>query len=489
MTPEQLKASILQYAMEGKLVKQDPNDEPASILLEKIKAEKEKLIKEGKIKKSRKLPPVKNDEKPFKIPDSWEWVRLGTISDRIGDGLHGTPKYSKLGKVPFINGSNLKNNTIIIDTRTKFVDDEEYKKYKLPLNQNTIFISLNGTLGNLAKYSNQKLVLGKSAGYVSLTSNKIFSYIYLFLATPVFVRFYRANYTGTTIKNIPLRALRQCLVPIPPLNEQHRIVAKIEKLMPLVDKYAEAYNRLKAIDDSFDDKLKQSILQYAMEGKLVKQDPNDEPASVLLKKINAEKGKLVKAGKIKKSKKLPPIKDSEKPFKIPTSWEWVRLGNLFSFNDRNKNIDDDLDVAFIPMKMIQDGFCDKYAIQKKKWGKIKKGYTHIKNGNLLIAKITPCFQNKKSCIVDDLPNSIGAATTEVYSLAPFCKIETRLYLYFVKSAYFIESGKNNFSGTAGQQRVPRKFLEKFVFPLPPFNEQKRIVAKIDKLFQNIKNFN
>ena len=227
--------------------------------------------------------------------------------------------------------------------------------------------------------------------------------------------------------------------------------------------------------------LREKILDLAMRGKLVKQDPNDEPASVLLEKIKAEKAELVKEGKIKKSKSLPEVTDEEKPFDIPDSWEWVRLGDIFSINDRNKATDDMI-VGFLPMKNIKDGYENSFTIEEKSWGKVRKGYTHIQVGDIALSKITPCFQNRKSCIITDLPNNIGAATTEIYALYPLIRTFSSLYIYFLKSKMFIEEGTKNFTGNVGQQRVPKKFVENFVIPLPPLSEQSRIAAKIAQLF-------
>ena len=230
--------------------------------------------------------------------------------------------------------------------------------------------------------------------------------------------------------------------------------------------------------------LREKILDLAMRGKLVEQDAGDEPASALLEKIKAEKAELVKEGKIKKSKKLPEITDDEKPFDIPDSWEWVRLGTLFTVNDRN-TADDETVAAFVPMSYIEDGYGNNFSFITKQWKEIKSGYTHIRNGEIIIAKITPCFQNRKSFIASDLPNEIGAATTEVYALKQFYSVVKEFFLYFFKSKHFINNGVNNFSGAVGQQRVPRKYLESIVLPLPPLAEQRRIADKVSELFSQI----
>ncbi|OXC23246.1 type I restriction endonuclease, partial [Lactobacillus crispatus] len=331
MTPEQLKASILQYAMEGKLVKQDPNDEPASELLKKIEEKKSRLVKEGKIKKSRKLSAIPNDEKSFDIPNNWKWVRLGEIGI-ITSG--GTPRkaetsYWEDADIPWITPaimSKAQNNVFFDNDSVGKINQKGLNNSSAQLiSANSIVVSSRAPIGyiNIVPFDYTTNQGCKSISTFSEIDNK---YIYYAIKFSVPDMYKRAS--GTTFKEISGTRFGETVIPLPPLEEQKRIVVKIEKLMPLVDEYAESYNRLQKIDNEFEDKLKQSVLQYAMEGKLVKQNPSDEPASELIKKIENEKAELVKEGKIKKSKKLPAITDDEKPFDIPDSWEWVRLGNI-----------------------------------------------------------------------------------------------------------------------------------------------------------------
>ncbi|MDE6780544.1 MAG: restriction endonuclease subunit S [Ruminococcus sp.] len=234
--PEMLKKSILQEAVQGRLVPQNPDDEPASVLLERIRTEKHALIKEGKIKKDKKKSDViKIDEVPFKIPDSWCWCRLKNIVSILGDGIHGTPKYSDIADYYFINGNNLLNGKIVIKDDTKKVDYTQYVKYKKELNENTIFVSINGTIGNLAFYNGEKVILGKSACYFNLIIHEFKQYIYQLLQTDYFLKYAVTNATGSTIKNVSLKTMKDLLVPLPPLAEQKRIVEKIEELMKYCD--------------------------------------------------------------------------------------------------------------------------------------------------------------------------------------------------------------------------------------------------------------
>ena len=243
--------------------------------------------------------------------------------------------------------------------------------------------------------------------------------------------------------------------------------------------------------------LKNSILQWAIQGKLVPQDPNDEPASVLLEKIRAEKARLIKEGKIKKDKKESIIYrgednsyyekfadgkviciDEEIPFEIPLTWSWSRLSNIVQINPKNY-VDDDKEAAFIPMEKIEATYLSSYTYTVRKWREIKYGYTHFADGDVAFAKITPCFQNRKSMILNNLPNGIGAGTTELKVLRTYRNtLSVEYLLFFLESPYFVEEAV--FKGTANQQRIISGYLENKLFPLPPLNEQRSIAEKIKK---------
>ena len=229
--------------------------------------------------------------------------------------------------------------------------------------------------------------------------------------------------------------------------------------------------------------LRQQILDLAIRGKLVKQDPNDEPASVLLERIHAEKEQLIQQGKIKKTKAsattdTPHYQNT--PFDIPSSWQWVKAEDIFLLNPKN-DVDDNVDVGFVPMECVKDGYSGEQSFYTKKWKDIKKGYTHFQNGDIGIAKISPCFENKKSTIFHDLPNGYGAGTTELTILRPLI-VNTRFYLYIFKSAWYISEGSKNFKGNVGQQRVSKDIFTSLFLPLPPLAEQKRIVTEVEKWF-------
>ena len=254
--------------------------------------------------------------------------------------------------------------------------------------------------------------------------------------------------------------------------------------------------------------LRQKILDLAIRGQLVPQDSNDEPASVLLEKIRAEKQTLIEQKKIKKDKKssyitcdLSPYRKytehfadgsskditDEIPFEIPENWMWCRLGEITMINPKN-NIEDNKEVSFIPMTLISDGFSNKHSYEVRLWGEVKKGFTHFQEGDIGVAKITPCFENRKSVIFSNLINEVGAGTTELHVLRPFAYSEIKKYIYwFINTESFIQRGISHFSGAVGQQRVGKDILENTLIPLPPLAEQRRIVEKIEELLALVDN--
>ena len=494
MTPEQLKASILQYAMEGKLVKQDPNDEPASELLKKIENEKDQLIEEGKIKKSRKLPAITDEEKPFDIPDNWEWARLEDISTFMSGFAYKSRFYVKSASNQVIRLGNVKNDHLILDNKQVFIDDKyanETNAYKI--REGNILFTMTGTrkkrdyfftlLVNKKDVSKRNLYLNQRVGclnHIFSVNKKWLNYI---LKSQTILDEVFINETGTANQgNIGSAKTMRIVLPIPPLEEQKRIVAKIEKLMPLVDEYAESYNRLQKIDNEFEDKLKQSVLQYAMEGKLVKQDPSDEPASELIKKIENEKAELIKEGKIKKNKKLPAITDDEKPFDIPDSWEWVRLGSISSITtgktpSKSKSDFYGGDFPFIKPADIQNTFVNYDTKEFLTQNGIDHGKVAHKN-DILITCIGNLGRN-------NIVTRKIAYNQQINNVSPII-INSKLLHYFMLSTFFITSMYNKASSTTLPLLNQTK-LSQLIIPLPPLEEQKRIVARIEKLQISISN--
>ena len=478
MNGKKLKDSILQFAMQGKIVPQNPNDEPASELLQRIKAEKERLIKEGYIKKEKPVAPILEEEILYDIPSSWEWVRLKDLG-YITSG--GTPKtteqsYWTNGDIVWVTPSDMGKN------KDKFLSDSARKITMEGLNnssaqlipKNSIVYSSRAPIGHInimtCDFSTNQ---GCKSVTPLLTDLTFLYYALIYMTSEI-----QKKATGTTFKEVSGTVFGETLIPLPPLNEQFQIVKKIEQLLCKVEEYESANFKVNKLQKEFPMNLEKSILQFAMQGKLVAQNPNDGFAQQLIEVIQSEKEQLIKEKVIKKEKKLNPILDEEIAWDIPSTWEWVRLGDICEINPKNST-EDELDVGFIPMKLIEDGAVNKHTFEERKWKEIKKGYTHFKENDIVVAKITPCFENRKSAIIKALPNGIGAGTTELYVIRPYSGYVDREYLLWIfKSQNFIEGGKNSFSGTAGQQRVSKSYIENYLIPLPPYKEQIRIVKKI-----------
>lgn len=460
MTPEQLKASILQYAMEGKLVKQNPNDESVSELLKRIKAEKQQLIKEKKIKRNKSLPLIEDNEKLFDIPDSWKWVRLDDIF------------YLKAGKnkkAKDISDSKDENNKYLCyggnGIRGYVADYNQEGKHPL--------IGRQGALCGNVHIAQGKFYATEHAIVVHLFGNVDYKWSAIFLKA-INLNQYA---TSTAQPGLSVTRINRVLIPLPPLEEQKRIVAKIEKLMPLVDEYAESYNRLQKIDNEFEDKLKQSVLQYAMEGKLVKQNSSDEPASELIKKIENEKAELIKEGKIKKSKKLPAITDDEKPFDIPDSWKWVRLGDIVQAQigktpqRHNSDYWTERDIPWVSISDLTNG--NLTETKEKISSKALKDVFHDR----IVAKNT-LLMSFKLTIGKVAILRINAVHNEaIVSIIPFIDSEHSLRDYLFVTLPMI-SQNGDFKDAIKGKTLNKSSLTKLLIPLPPLKEQKRIVAKL-----------
>ncbi|MBK0348554.1 restriction endonuclease subunit S [Aerococcaceae bacterium zg-ZJ1578] len=391
----------------------------------------------------------------------------------------------------YIDTSAINNNKNVINyDNLEFLDPNKApsRARKLVSEQSVLFSTVRPYLKNIAIVTNTTDYLIASTAFIVLDTLMYAPYLKYYLLSDSFIRRVNERSTGTSYPAINDASFNSLLVAIPPLAEQKRIVDQIERALEKVDEYAEIYNKLQELDKTFPDKLKKSILQYAMQGKLVAQDPNDEPVEVLLEKIKAEKQKLFEEGKLKKKdlEEMVVVTGDDNspyqdvPYTIPESWEWVKVRNISQINSKNINYSGK--ASFIPMSLIDDGYSNRHTFEIKAWDRIKKGYTHFQEGDILLAKITPCFQNRKSAIATNLIGKIGSGTTEIYSIRVNRYIEPLFLLYIFKSSDFISNGMKNFTGTAGQQRVPRTFVENYPIPLPPLAEQERIVSKISQIF-------
>ena len=514
MNGKQLKNSILQWAIQGKLVPQDPNDEPASVLLERIREEKARLLKEKKIKKDKNESIIYrgednsyyekflatgemkciDEEIPFEIPATWEWVR--------GKSVFLPMESTKPAKdFVYIDVDAVNNKTNSIDKPKFILKTNAPSRATRKLHKNDILFSMvRPYLRNIALVPEEYANAIASTGFYVITSlNALFpKYIFLLMLSSYVVDGLNSFMKGENSPSINNCHIEDFLYPLPPLTEQHRIVAKVEELLPFVENYACAQNKLNKLNTEINDKLKKSILQEAIQGRLVPQIAEEGTVQELFEQIKQEKARLVKEGKLKKSvlsdsnifrgddnkyweklgKEIHCI-DDEIPFEIPASWQWVRIKDIFQINPKNV-AEDNCISAFIPMQKICATYGSEFYYDEVLWKTIKTGYTHFADGDVAFAKITPCFQNRKSVIFIGLPNGIGAGTTELKVMRPYGETINRWYLlYFLKSPYFIDEAQ--FKGTANQQRIITGYLENKLFPLPPKFEQDRIVQRIKQL--------
>ena len=462
-----LREKILDLAMRGKLVPQDPNDEPASVLLEKIKAEKEQLIKDKKIKKSKPLAPITDDERPFDIPDSWEWVRLGDVNTYNSESVHPdrTPdKTFELYSVP-----------IFPTRKPEIIKGEEIRSNKQAVETGDVLLcKINPRINRVWKVSNftdnENIA---STEWIVVRQREITTeYLRYSLMAPYFRNLLQSNVSGVggSLTRAKPREVRNYVLPIPPLSEQSRIAAKIAQLFALlrkVESSTQQYAKLQTL-------LKSKVLDLAMRGKLVEQDPHDEPASVLLEKIKAEKEQLVKEGKIKKSKPLPPIADDEKPFDIPDSWEWVRLGDiieLVSGRDIAKkyHLSHKIHNA-TPYITGASNIDDKGNITINEW---------IDNPSVVVTKGTLLLSVKGTIgkiAILQLPKAHIAR--QIMGIENIYNFNQDFQKYFLES-YIGELKKKAKSMIPG---ISRDDIILAPFPFSPLIEQNKITNKIKKLF-------
>ncbi len=482
MNAQQLKNAILQEAIEGRLVPQDPNDEPASVLLDRIRTEKAQLVKEGKLKKKDlNETPITEDEKPFEIPESWEWVRVGDISESF-IGLTYKPSDVSDRGWTVLRSSNIQAGGLDYGDVIKVnINVPE----KLHVCKNDIIIC--------ARNGSKKLV-GKSAivkevnfpltfgAFMAICRTPFYQYMAMYLLSPLFFSQLRKESDTTTINQLTQKNFNKYLIPLPPLAEQQRIVAKIEELLPKVEEYGKAQEALDRLNAELPERLKKSILQEAIEGRLVPQDPNDEPASALLDRIRKEKAQLVKAGKLKK-KDLDetPIAEDEKPFEIPESWKWVRLGNVTEIarGGSPRPIKEYLTEDSNGLNWIKIGDADKgekYINSCKEKIKLEglKKTRMVHPGDFLLTNSMsfgrPYITNIEGCIHDGW-----------LVISPLAGVFEQSYLYYALSSTFARKQFGSKVAGAVVQNLNSDKVADSILPLPPLAEQLRIVAKIEEL--------
>ena len=492
MTAQQLKNSILLMAVQGKLVPQDPNDEPASVLLERIHAEKERLIKEKKIKREKNPSVIFKgadntpyekigdevrslaDEVPFDIPDSWEWVRLGSVIE-LQSGQDMTPdKYNDNGKgIPYITGaSNIENGNVIINRWTEYGRAFAYC--------GDILLTCKGTVGTMAILREPQVHIARQIMAIRPIGELYVPYIQLVLDTLV------ENLKAAAKSMIPGIAREDVLksfFPAPPLSEQKRIVQKVSELSPWLEQYAVADTRLLSLNTTFPEALKKSILQEAVQGKLVPQDPNDEPAEALLERIRAEKQRLIKEGKIKKDKhesvifrrdnshyeKLDGVErciDDELPFEIPENWHWCKIGTIFTLQ-AGKNIQ--------AAEIHENPFADCYPCY---------------GGNGIRGYVTSPNRTGDYPIIGRqgaLCGNVNRATGEFYATEHAVCVETYSQISVAWACLFLTAlNLNQYATATAQPGLAVANINEVYIPLPPLAEQHRIVQRIEELLPLVK---
>ncbi len=520
-----LRELILELAVRGKLVPQDPNDEPAPELLKKIATERARLVKDGKIKKHKPLPDISEDEKPFELPNGWEWSRLVNVIEVIRGITFPSSEKSKIpedGRVACLRTSNVQNRIEwedILYIRRQFV-----KRKDQYIQINDIVMSMANSrelVGKVAIIEKQPPLDTAFGGFLGVLRPTILNpfYVMLLLRVPMNRRLLidGANQT-TNIANISIANLNPLVLPIPPLAEQHRIVDKVDELMALCDKLeqeqtnnSETHQLLvktlldtlthakdhqdfietwQQIEKNFDilftteasiDELKQTILQLAVMGKLVPQDPNDEPASVLLEKIAKEKARLVKEGKIKKQKPLPPIGENEKPFELPMGWERVSLRHLGIFSggktpSKAKSVYWDGDIPWVTSKDMKvkhiigsEDHVTQRAIEDGLAIYHPEAILFVVRSGILRHSF-PVAVTKVDCTVNQ---DIKVLSLFLADLSPYIYLMMRGFEKYI----LLNLSK---SGMTVESIMFQEFSDHY-FILPPLTEQYRIVAKVDEL--------
>lgn len=481
MTPQELKNSVLQLAIQGKLVEQRPEDGTAEELYKQIQAEKRALIKAGKIKKEKPLPEITEDEIPFEIPESWKWVYIGDIF------LHNTGKAQ--------NASGSTNGTIrkFITTSNLYWGYFDFSKVKeMPFTEQEIercsarkgdlLVCEGGDCGRSAIWTYDEEVciqnhVHRLRPYHELSIEYYYYLFHLYKFTG------RLRGRGVAIQGLSSDAIHKVICPLPPLAEQKRIVAKIEELLPLIERYEKAWSRLEDFNKRFPVDMQKSILQMAIQGKLVEQRPEEGTGEELYRQIQREKQALIKAGKIKKEKPLPEIAEDEIPFEIPESWRWVRIGQIANVQSSKRVFESDYVQDGIPFYRSKEignlyrgeSIKTELFISREHYEQICDTYGVPTTGDILITSVGT-IGNTWICDGREFYYKDGNITQICKS--PF--VFPKYVEFFLHSPLFVEQAICTAAGTAYTALTIIK-LKNLLIPLPPLAEQKRIVARLEEL--------
>ena len=513
MTAQQLKNSILQMAVQGKLVPQDPNDEPASVLLERIRAEKERLIKEKKIKREKNSSVIfkgadntpyekigdevrsLSDEVPFDIPDSWEWVRLGNISSYAET----KQKVNATSADPSIWGLDLED----IEKGGRLLEHKTVGERKA-VGDKTVFTKGDVLYSKLRPYL-LKILVAPDDGICTpeIVPFRVYggidpNYIVNYLKSPYVDNLINSITYGVKMPRVGTETMTSLLVPVPPLEEQQRIVEKIAEVASAVSAYDVAYQKTETLNSAFPEALKKSILQEAVQGKLVPQDPSDEPAEALLERIRAEKQRLIKEDKIKKDKhesvifrrdnshyeKLDGVErciDDELPFEIPENWCWARLGSISSYAETKQKVNAvnaDSAIWGLDLEDIEKGG---RLIVRKTVGERKAigDKTVFSKGDILYSKLRPYLL--KILVAPEC----GICTPEIVPFRMYGGIVSEYIVNFLHSPY-VDNLINSITYGVKMPRVGTETMTTLFVPIPPVAEQYRIVHRIEELLPLVK---
>ena len=475
MLADKLRKSVLQSAIQGKLTEQLATDDKVEDLLQAIKEEKELLIKEKKIKKQKPLPEITEEEIPFAIPENWKWVRLGEV---ILLNMGQSPNSEDVGN----DGIEFHQGKIYFTDEIIGFSDKYCSKPKKISNANEILLSVRAPVGEV-NLNNREICIGRGLASIKIINSEERYFFYLlFYCKKIFEK----KSTGTTFKAISKDIIENLLIPLPPLAEQKRIVEKLDNVLANIDELKVSEEKLSILQKNFPDKLKKSILQSAIQGKLTEQLATDDNVEDLLQAIKEEKERLIKEKKIKKQKPLPEITEEEIPFAIPESWKWVRLGEITSIKGGKR----------IPVG--------------KKLTTVNTGYKYIrvadmKNGTVIdtdihyideeIYKKISAYTISKNDVYITCAGTIGriGIVPDFFDGANLTENADKIILYFINKLWLcyalnseaIQNQIRNVTTKVGQPKLAIKRIENMIIPLPPLAEQKRIVEKLDKLLADI----
>lgn len=482
MTPQELKNTILQQAIQGKLVEQRPEEGTAEELFSILQEKKNELLSAGKIYKKQPTKPFysKCELDSFVIPETWLWVQLSDVSlIQEGAGIRKW-QYRESG-IQILCVTNILNGAVDLKNKELYISKEEYKeKYShLTLNRGDIVTACSGgSWGKVAIFDDKDIVMLNTSTlrmrfWNDLCCNK---YLYYICQSQFFKQQLLGQLSGMQ-PNFGYAHYSRILIPLPPLAEQKRIVAKIEELQPYVDRYEEAWLKLEVLNSRFPDDMKKSLLQYAIQGKLVEQRTEEGTAEELFERIQEEKQRLIAEGKIKKEKPLPEITEEEKPFEIPESWKWCYIGDIFLHNtgkaQNSTGSTKGVIRKFITTSNLYWNRFDFSKVKEMPFTEQELVRCTVKKGDLLVCEGGDCGRSAIWCYDEEV-----CIQNHVHRLRPYVEISIE-YFYYLFYIYKF-TGKLNGRGV-GIQGLSNEAIHKVMLPFPPLAEQKRIVAKLEEL--------